>query len=194
MRRGHDDIAVRRGSPSHLGRRASRHGRLGPSSPLDGPSPYRTELGYSENDFIVLYSGNLGAKQGLGVLLDAAQRLSDQRRIQFVVAGEGPAKADLIASYGALPTVRFLPFQPYERFSAFLGLADLHVLPQEADAADLVLPSKLGGMLATSGRRIVAMAAPATELAHVLADAALLVAPGDALALAEAILAAAVES
>jgi colanic acid biosynthesis glycosyl transferase WcaI len=162
-------------------------------SPLDGPSPYRTELGYSASDFIVLYSGNLGAKQGLGVLLDAAHRLSDQRRIRFVVAGEGPAKADLVAKYGALPTVRFLPFQPYGRFSAFLGLADLHVLPQEADAADLVLPSKLGGMLA-SGRRIVAMAASTTELAHVLADAAILVEPGDALALAEAILAAAAES
>lgn len=161
-------------------------------SPFDGPSPYRIELGYSANDFIVLYSGNLGAKQGLGVLLDAAKRLSDQRHIQFVVAGDGPAKADLIARYGTLPTVRFLPFQPYERFSAFLGLANLHVLPQEGDAADLVLPSKLGGMLA-SGRRIVAMAAPATELAHLLADAAILVAPGIASALAEAILAAAAE-
>jgi colanic acid biosynthesis glycosyl transferase WcaI len=162
-------------------------------SPLDGPSPYRIELGYSANDFIVLYSGNAGAKQGLGVLLDAAKRLSDQRHIQFVVAGEGPAKAELIARYGTLPTVRFLPFQPYERFSAFLGLANLHVLPQHADAADLDLPSKLGGMLA-SGRRILVMAAPATELANFLADVAILVTPGNALALAKAILAAAAES
>lgn len=138
----------------------------------------------------MLYSGNLGAKQGLNVLLEAAERLSDQPRIRFVIAGEGPAKPDLIARYGALPNVRFSPFQPYERFSTFLGLADLHVLPQEADAADLVLPSKLGGMLA-SGRRIVAMAAPATELAAFLADAAILVEPGDASVLAAAIRAAA---
>jgi len=138
----------------------------------------------------VLYSGNLGAKQGLGVLLEAAERLADQRSIQFVIAGEGPTEAGLIAKYGNLPTVRFLPLQPEERFRAFLGLADLHVLPQEADAADLVLPSKLGGMLA-SGRRILAMAAPSTELAHFLAGAAILVMPGNASGLAEAIAAAA---
>jgi len=138
----------------------------------------------------VLYSGNLGAKQGLGVLLEAAERLADQRSIQFVIAGEGPARAGLMAKYGSLPTVRFLPFQPEARFSAFLGLADLHVLPQEADAADLVLPSKLGGMLA-SGRRILAMAAPSTELACFLTGAAILVMPGNASALAEAIAAAA---
>jgi hypothetical protein len=61
----------------------------------------------------VLFSGTLGAKQGLGVLLDAATRLSDQRHLPFAVAGEGPAKADLIAKYDTLPTlptVHFLPF------------------------------------------------------------------------------------
>ena len=74
--------------------------------------------------------------------------------------------------------VRFLPFQPYARLSDFLGLADVHVLPQAADAADLVLPSRLGGMLA-SGQRIVATAAPGTELAIFLDGAAIIVAPGD---------------
>jgi colanic acid biosynthesis glycosyl transferase WcaI len=67
-----------------------------------------------------------------------------------------------------------------------LGLADIHVLPQAADAADLVLPSKLGGMLA-SGRRTIVTAAPGTELATFVEDAAIVVPPGDAAALAEAI-------
>lgn len=79
-----------------------------------------------------------------------------------------------------------MPFQPYARLSEFLGLADIHVLPQAADAADLVLPSKLGGMLA-SGRRTIVTAAPGTELATFVEDAAIVVAPGDAAALAEAI-------
>jgi len=82
--------------------------------------------------------------------------------------------------------VRFLPFQPYERLSEFLGLADLHVLPQAADAADLVLPSKLGGMLA-SGRRIVLTAAAGTELATFASGAAIIVPPADVGALAAAI-------
>ena len=154
--------------------------------PLDGPSPYRQELGYAEDDFVVLYSGNIGAKQGLQVLLDAAESLAGDRSIRFVIAGEGPAKDDLIARYGKLETVRFLPFQPYARLNAFLNMADLHALPQDANAADLVLPSKLGGMLA-SGRPIVVTAASGTEIFDFLGQAAFITPPGDSQKLAEAI-------
>ncbi len=154
--------------------------------PLQDPSPYREELGFSEHDFIVLYSGSIGAKQGLPLLLDAAERLSGNPRIRFVVAGEGPAKADLTARYGHLSSVQFLPFQPQERLNAFLNMADLHVLPQEKGAADLVLPSKLGAMLA-SGKPLVVTAEPQTELAEFLGAAAILTPPGDVAALAEAI-------
>jgi len=77
-------------------------------------------------------------------------QISDRRRRASQSRARGGA-ADLA-------NVRFLPFQPYERLSEFLGSADVHILPQAADAADLVLPSKLGGMLA-SGKRIVVTAA-----------------------------------
>ena len=154
--------------------------------PLEGVSPYRKELGIAETDFVVLYSGNIGAKQGFDDLIDAASRLLRRADIKFLIAGEGPAKKALAARAANLPNVRFLPFQPYARLSEFLGLADVHVLPQSADAADLVLPSKLGGMLA-SGRRVIVTAAPGTELATFVEGAAILVPPADAAALAEAI-------
>ncbi|WP_181708674.1 WcaI family glycosyltransferase [Chthonobacter rhizosphaerae] len=158
--------------------------------PLAGPNPYRSELGYSEDDFIVLYSGNIGAKQGLSVLLDAAEMLVSDPRIKFIVAGEGPAKAHLTKRYGHQPNIRFLPFQPYEKLNAFLNLPDLHALTQDPGAADLVLPSKLGGMLA-SGRSIVVTADDGTELADFVRGAATVVQPGSATALASAIRAAA---
>lgn len=157
--------------------------------PLEAESPYRKELGFGAGDFIVQYCGNIGRKQGLGVLLDAAQQLVEHRGIHFVVAGDGPAKHELTARYGHLPNVRFLPFQPDERLSDLLGLADLHALPQDAATADLVLPSKLGGMLA-SGKPIVAMADAGTEIERFLRDSAMLVRPGDSRALAQQILAA----
>jgi len=46
---------------------------------------------------------------------------------------------------------------PAERLGELLTCADIHLLPQRADAADLVMPSKLTGMLA-SGRPVVATA------------------------------------
>lgn len=159
--------------------------------PMKEVSSYRAELGFSDEDFIVLYSGNIGAKQGLNVLLDAAERLRDQPRIKFVIAGEGPSKNELENRYGHLPGVRFLPFQPYARLNAFLNMPDLHALPQDRGAADLVLPSKLGGMLA-SGRKIIVTADPGTELADFVGDTAIITPPGDAELLAEAIRRAAV--
>ncbi|PPJ49399.1 colanic acid biosynthesis glycosyltransferase WcaI [Rhizobium sp. KAs_5_22] len=147
--------------------------------PMNGASSYRAEFGFSDEDFVVLYSGNIGAKQGLNILLEAAERLADEKRIHFVIAGEGPNKAELKARYGHLGNVRFLPFQPYARLNAFLNMPDLHVLPQEPDAADLVLPSKLGGMLA-SGRRVLVTANENTELAEFLGEASILIAPGNA--------------
>jgi putative colanic acid biosynthesis glycosyltransferase WcaI len=155
--------------------------------PLVNESPYREEMGY-QADQVVLYSGNIGRKQGLDILCEAAERLVRQTKIHFVIAGEGPAKAQLVDRFGHLSNVRFLPFQPYERLSEFLGMADVHVLPQEANVADLVLPSKLGGMLA-SGKPIIVMTATDTELADFLRDSVMQVQPGDSEALAAAILA-----
>ena len=154
--------------------------------PLDDTSPYRTELGFSENEFVVLYSGNIGAKQGLNVLLDAAEKLKDEKRIRFVIAGQGPSKAELEKRYGHLENLRFLPFQPYARLNEFMNMPDLHVLPQQRGAADLVLPSKLGGMLA-SGRRILITADEGTELAEFATGVATVVPPGEASLIVSAI-------
>lgn len=154
--------------------------------PVESSSAYRAELGLSGTDFVVLYSGNIGAKQGVRLLVDAARDLAEQKNVVLVIAGQGPMRPDVERAAAELPNLRILDFQPEGRFSEFLGLADLHVLPQERDAADLLLPSKLGGMLA-SGRRILATADPDTELAHFLGASCVFTAPGDAKALAAAI-------
>jgi len=59
--------------------------------------------------------------------------------------------------------LRFLGLQPAQRLPDLLATADIHLLPQKAEAADLVMPRKLTGMLA-SARAVVATAKPGTEL------------------------------
>jgi len=86
-----------------------------------------------------------------------------------------------------LSNVRFMDLQPVERLGDLLGLADIHLLPQRADAADLVMPSKLTGML-SSGRPVVAGARAETELGRVSSECGIAVAPDDAKAFADAIL------
>jgi colanic acid biosynthesis glycosyl transferase WcaI len=158
-------------------------------SPLGGPSPFRAELGIADGTTVALYSGNMGNKQGLEILADAARLLANRKDIQLVFCGGGSGRADLQQRCVGLPNVRFLELQPLKRLSDLLGMADIHLLPQRADAADLVMPSKLTGMLA-SGRAVVATAAADTELGQVVAvDAAcgLIVEPERPQALADAI-------
>ena len=140
-----------------------------------GANPLRQEIGAGEDQRVVLYAGNIGRKQALDQVVDAAAMSQDQPDLKFVIAGEGPEKARLQAR--ATPNVLFLPLQPEARLND-LNAADVHVLPQDPNAADLVLPSKLGGMLA-SGKPIVAQAAAGTELHAFLGGAATLTAPGD---------------
>jgi colanic acid biosynthesis glycosyl transferase WcaI len=153
-------------------------------------STFRDELCIPFDTVVALYSGNMGNKQGLEILADVAQLLRDNSCVMFVFCGEGSGKADLVQRCEGLPNVRFLPLQPLRRLSDLLAMADVHLLPQRADAADLVMPSKLGGIVA-SGRPVIVTAAAETELADVVqrrARCGLVVPPEDAHAMAEAVM------
>ncbi|RYZ75095.1 MAG: colanic acid biosynthesis glycosyltransferase WcaI [Lysobacteraceae bacterium] len=147
--------------------------------PIAVASPYREELGIPEDAVVALYSGNMGLKQGLEILAEAAHRLVHDRDIYLVMGGQGPGREALQAACAGLERVRFLDLQPTERLNEWLGLADIHLLPQRADVADLVMPSKLTGMLA-SGRPVLATAQPGTGVAQALHGCGVVTTPGDA--------------
>jgi len=155
--------------------------------PLHGPSPLRRELGIAEQTFVALYSGSMGKKQGLDLLVDVARALSNRANLRFVFCGEGSYRHTFAEKVKDLPNVSLLPFQPTERLNDLLNLADIHLLPQRADAADLVMPSKLTGMLA-SGRPVLATAHHGTQLASALRGLGIVVPPGDPDAFVSAVL------
>jgi colanic acid biosynthesis glycosyl transferase WcaI len=152
---------------------------------------FRRELGFDEQTIVALYAGNMGEKQGLELILEAAGRCRDDPRLQFVLAGDGAARARLerVASAAHLGNVRFLPVQPLERFGEMLALGDIHLVVQKRVAADLVMPSKLTNILA-AGRACVATADPGTALYEVVVGhgTGIAVEPEDAKTLASAIL------
>ena len=154
--------------------------------PLTGPNGWRRRLGLSDAEVLVLYAGNMGEKQGLDIVIDAARALADRPGIRFVLAGSGAAQERLMQTSAGLANVQWLPLQPAEHLNEMLNAADIHVLPQRADAADLVMPSKLTGMLA-SGRATVGTAAAKTQMGQVLDEAGQRVEPGDTAALINAL-------
>lgn len=153
--------------------------------PLERRSEMRAPLA-KDDEVVALYAGSMGEKQGLDVLLEAASMLRTVPKIRFVLCGDGGSRTDLMERYRHLENVTWLPQQPLQHLNELLNAADIHVLPQRADAADLVMPSKLTGMMA-SGRPTVASSPPHGELAAALTGAGIVVQPGNAEAFAEAI-------
>ncbi|BDG06318.1 glycosyltransferase family 4 protein [Anaeromyxobacter oryzae] len=158
--------------------------------PLPADNEVRREMGL-EGRFVVLYAGNIGMSQDLDTLLDAARLLAGDPRVVFVLVGEGPRKAELEARVRAdgLGNVRFSPFLPRERVPLLYATADVALVSLKREIVTESVPSKTYTIMA-SGRPIVATVDPRTEVGSLLEQArcGLCVDPGDARALADAIL------
>ncbi|MBX7527998.1 WcaI family glycosyltransferase [Qipengyuania vesicularis] len=136
---------------------------------------FRKEWGL-EGKTVALYSGNIANKQGLDIVIEAARQMADREDIVFVISGEGPNRGRLERLAQGLPNVLFRDLQPEKSIGDLLTMADIHLLPQLHDAADLVLPSKLGNMLA-SGRPVIATVRPNTGIARELVNCGIVVPP-----------------
>lgn len=150
-----------------------------------GADRIRAEWGLT-GKVVALYSGNIARKQGIEILVEAAHLLRHRADIALVICGEGPNRAELERLARGLGNVQLHDLQPAKAMGAMLTMADLHLLPQIAGAADLVLPSKLTNMLA-SARPVIATTEPGTGLYGEIDGCGLITSPGDAPALAAAI-------
>jgi colanic acid biosynthesis glycosyl transferase WcaI len=126
---------------------------------------FRKRHGFADDEFLAVYAGNLGVKQGLEVLLETAALLQDQR-IHFLICGDG-AQRDALAERARemkLPNFTMLPLQAGRDYRALLVDADVCFITQQAGAGNSFFPSKLLGLLAES-KPVVTVAAPECELA-----------------------------
>ncbi len=150
-----------------------------------GAAALRSEWGLAGRT-VALYSGNIARKQGIEILVEAARLLQHRADIAFVICGEGPNRAELERLAAGLSNMQLHDLQPAAQMGAMLTMADVHLLPQIAGAADLVLPSKLTNMLA-SGQPVIATCDAGTGLYGEVDGCGLVTPPGDAAALAAAI-------
>jgi colanic acid biosynthesis glycosyl transferase WcaI len=147
---------------------------------------FRRCHGFGSDEFLAVYAGNLGVKQGLEILLETAPLLRNAR-IRIVICGDGAQREALArrVQESGLSNVRMFPLQAGPAYRALLVDADLCFITQQAGAGNSFFPSKLLGLLAES-KTVVTVAAPECELALSLAEGGfgVNVAPGNAKELA----------
>ncbi len=124
--------------------------------PFPKQNVFRIEHGLKDK-FIVLYSGNIGYKQGMDIILKTAKEASDIKDIIFVIVGDGAYKTEFFRKYKQLNlhNVLFLPLQPKEMLPYMLSAADVSLVLQKKQMTDIVMPSKLLGIMACGSPVIV---------------------------------------
>jgi colanic acid biosynthesis glycosyl transferase WcaI len=137
---------------------------LPPAGSLPSPGRFRRRFGIANDESLGIYSGNLGVKHGVEILLEAA-RLSQGKPIRTVICGDG-ARRELLerrARDMGLANVLFLPLQAEVEYHEMMVDADLYFVTQQAGSGALFFPSKLLKGLALS-KAIIVVADEQSEL------------------------------
>ncbi len=150
----------------------------------------RRELGVGDA-FLVLHIGNMGVKQGLDVVLDAASLTPPTSNVRYVLVGDGAVRSALEsrARRLGLSNVSIISLLPREKFQRLLATAQVCLVTQQRTVADIVFPSKVLTLLAAA-KPVITSVTSASEVAAVItaAGAGLVVPPEDPAALLAAVL------
>ena len=133
-------------------------------------NPFCIEHGFVDK-FVVLYSGKMGIGHNIEQILEAAEKLRDNRDICFVFIGEGP-KYSVVESFIAehqSENIKLFPLQPDDIFPYSMACGDVGVVTQEAKMAQLFMPSKTYSMMAC-GQAIIGVCTEHDDLYRLLTD------------------------
>jgi colanic acid biosynthesis glycosyl transferase WcaI len=124
-----------------------------------------------QNKFIVTHSGNMGVKQGLDVIVDAAALNRHDDTIRFLLVGDGAVCGQIQRRVAdlELQNVQFLPLLEAEDFKGLLAASDVCLLTQQKSVSEIAFPSKIVTYFA-AGRPVIASVNPNCEIAQTIRE------------------------
>jgi len=159
--------------------------------PIEEKSWLKEWFGYNEDVFLVVYSGNIGEKQGVDQILPVAKSLEEYELIQVLVLGDGANRSNLLSKSDdlELTNIQFGNLVPKEKLNVMLNGSDIQLILQRKEATDSFLPSKYINIL-SAGIPSVITAKESTELFNIASEnnTSLIVDPENTEMLSEAII------
>jgi colanic acid biosynthesis glycosyl transferase WcaI len=161
--------------------------------PNSSESHYRPDAGgraAAPGRLSILYAGNIGDAQGFETIIDAVALTSATQGIDWTFVGDGRRRAWLETEIErrGLARTRILARVPPERMPALIATADALLVPlRRAPVFALTIPSKLQSAFA-SGRPVLAVLEGEGARLVDESGAGIVAAPGDARALAQAVI------
>lgn len=149
----------------------------------------RARLGWRDDEVVALHSGNMGLKQGLENVVEAARLAGTAATgLRFVLMGDG-SQREALADLGAgVAGLQMLPPAAHEDFPNVLAAADILLVNERGSAVNMSLPSKLTSYFGTSRPVVAAIPSTGGTAAEIRrSGGGLLVSPDDPRALLEAI-------
>ena len=107
----------------------------------------RRKFGWASDDFVVIHTGNMGAKQDLENVVLAADALTGESKIKIYLIGHGNQENNLKALCEGKSNIAVLPAVSDEDYSALLSAADLLLVNERSTQMEMSLPSKLTSYL-----------------------------------------------
>lgn len=147
----------------------------------------RANFGWAGDDFVVIHTGNMGAKQGLENVVEAARVLGANAKVKIYLVGHGNQEANLKKACEGLGNIAVLPAVADDQYSTLLAAADLLLVNERSTQMEMSLPSKLTSYL-YSERPVIAAVPRGGATWKFLDGVAELVEAGDPKALAKKIL------
>ena len=113
---------------------------------------FRSTNGFGADEFLAIYAGNLGVKQGLDILLDAAALLANKPQIRIILCGDGAERFSLekAVKERKLTNVSMISLKSGREYQELLVDANVSLITQQSGSGNAFFPSKLLVTLAHS--------------------------------------------
>ncbi len=135
--------------------------------PVDKNNAFRQQHGLIDS-FVVMHSGNIGLSQDFDVILECADKLR-QQDIEFVLVGDGAKRAWLAEEIERrrLRRMRIIDYQPLSELRFSLGAADLHLVTLRSGLGNLIVPSKIYGIMGAA-RAVISALPSESEITNII--------------------------